>query len=158
MANWNTEAAAVSTALAAGLDREVGGNYTQEPFTAGGTIYRGGLVCINGAGVAVAAANTANFVCVGYALNYATSGQVVTVAMQGIIRKLRWHHSNSRSLLASRVGDKFFAKTDAAGVGKSLSSAVFVGVIIAVDTTALTCDVLHMLSGAGTGTVAGVHG
>ena len=99
--------------------------------TAGGTIYAGGMVALNGSGQAVAAAASSGYVVVGRAENTVSSGGTVKVR-RGCFA---WDNDATSACSASDVGKACYV-TDDHTVQISVSSggvAVKAGYIKAVD-------------------------
>ena len=97
--------------------------------TAGGTIYEGGMVAINGSGAAVAAADTAGLKVVGREETPATSGGKVKVRM-GVFG---WDNDTTSGCSATDVGKPCYVVDDHTVAIGGTSNGVIAGIVKDVD-------------------------
>ena len=107
-------------------------------LTAGGTIYEGGMVAVNGSGAAVAASDTSGLRVIGRAENSAVSGGTVKIRM-GVFG---WDNDTTNAVAATDVGKLCYVVDDHTVSIDDQSNGVVAGVVKDVD-----ADGVHVAHG-----------
>ena len=111
--------------------------------TAGGTIYAGGMVALNGSGQAVAAADSAGYKVIGRAENTVTSGGLAKVR-QGCFA---WDNDATSGCSATDVGKLCYVKDDHTVAIAGTDNAVIAGTVKAVDADGVHVSHLTVTAG-----------
>jgi hypothetical protein len=101
-------------------------------ITAGGTIYEGGMVAINGSGAAVPAAASAGLKVVGRAENQVTSGGIVKIR-RGVFG---WDNDTTNAVVSTDVGKPAYVVDDhtvTATSGGSGAANIVAGIVKGLD-------------------------
>jgi hypothetical protein len=124
-------------------------------LTAGGDIFAGGLVCANGSGVALAAADTAGLKIIGVAQNSAASGEAVTVR-RGVFAL---DNDTSQPVTAASIGKLVYVLDDqTVTIAAGCTNAVVAGLFLGFDGTQCLVDVGNFQTRAAIAPVAALTG